>query len=358
MKIQPNRSHLIVLVILAILVIWMLSGEGHVEDTTERPLVKEAAAFTVGATTLTPEKKTHAVRISAHVAANRAIDVIAEVSGKVTQLDAQKGTSVKKGDLLLRIDERDLPERLKQAEAQLKRRQIETESTKNLYRRDLTNQSAVVLAEADLAEAEAVLTSIKLDLAATRIRAPFSGIYDQRHVEDGEYVTPGTPLVRVIDTQTMLIKGVVSEKDIHRVRAGLAAYAELPNGTRVDGKVRFVAASAHADTRTYDIEMEVTGDRSGLYDGQTATLFIPQGEVDAYEISPALLVITDTGGLGIKVLKDDNTVDLLAVDILEAGTDGIWIQGPQGDIRLITIGQGFVKVGEIVRVADTEAAGS
>ncbi|MEK9714005.1 MAG: HlyD family efflux transporter periplasmic adaptor subunit, partial [Thalassolituus sp.] len=123
--------------------------------------------------------------------------------------------AVKKGDLLLRIDERDLPERVKQAEAQLKRRQLETESTRNLFKRDLTNQSAVALAEADLAEAEAILTSIKLDLEATRIRAPFDGIFDQRFVEAGEYVSPGMELVRVIDNRTMLIKGAVSENNIY-----------------------------------------------------------------------------------------------------------------------------------------------
>jgi len=347
-SLKLSFSHKVALVILIVLFIWVVTGPAHEEDVTDRPLSQEDLALTVGYKVLKPETKDHAVRVSAHVAANRAVDIVAEVSGKVTALPAVKGTPVSEGDLLLNIDERDLPARFKQAEAQLKRRQLETESTRNLFDRDLTNQSAVVIAESDLAEAEAALTSIRLDLNATRVKAPFDGIYDQRYVEEGEYVSPGTPLVRVIDNRTMLIKGALSERDIDSVQVGSQAYAELPTGQTVRGKIRFIAASASADTRTYATEMEVTGDLSGLYDGQTATLFIPQGAQDAYMISPALLIITDDGGLGVKVLDDDNRVSIVNVDILEAGTDGIWIYGPEGDIKLITVGQGFVEVGQQV----------
>ena len=341
-------SHKVALAILFILILWVVTGPAHTEDVTDRPLSQEELSLTVAYKVLNPEIKERSVKVSAHVAANRAVDIVAEVSGKVTGLPATKGTQVNEGQLLLEIDQRNLPARLKQAEAQLKRRKLETQSTRNLFDRDLTNQSAVVIAESELAEAEAALTDIKLDLEATRVKAPFDGIYDQRYVEEGEYVSPGTALVRVIDNRTMLIKGALSEKSINDVRVGSKAYAELPTGKRVQGTIRFIAASASADTRTYAVEMEVTGNRDGLYDGQTATLMIPQGKQDAYEISPALLIITEDGGLGVKLLDEDNRVVIVNVDILEAGTDGIWIYGPQGDIRLITVGQGFVDIGQQV----------
>ncbi|WP_369985852.1 efflux RND transporter periplasmic adaptor subunit [Thalassolituus sp.] len=341
-------SHKVALAILLVLVIWVVTGPAHTEDVADRPLSREELSLTVAYKVLEPETKEHSVKVSAHVAANRAVDVIAEVSGKVTGLPAKKGTQVKEGRLLLEIDPRNLPARLKQAEAQLKRRKLETQSTRNLFERELTNQSAVVIAESELAEAESELTAIRLDLDATQVRAPFDGIYDQRYVEEGEYVTPGTALVRVIDNQTMLVKGALSEKAVGQVQVGSKAYAELPNGTTVNGTIRFIAASASADTRTYEAEMEVTDTTKGLYDGQTATLKIPQGKRDAYEISPALLIITEDGGLGIKLLDEDNRVNIVSVDILEASTNGIWVYGPTGPIRLITVGQGFVDVGQQV----------
>lgn len=345
-------SHKVALAILLVLIIWIITGSAQEEDIAERPLSREELNLTVAYKIIEPESKEHAVKVSAHVAANRAIDVIAEVSGKVINLPAQKGTQVKEGTLLLEIDPRNLPARLKQAEAQLKRRKLETQSTRNLFDRNLTNQAAVVIAESELAEAEAQLTAIRLDLDATQVRAPFNGIYDQRYVEDGEYVRPGTALVRVIDNQTMLVKGALSEKAVGKVTVGSKAYAELPDGTSVNGVIRFIASSASANTRTYEVEMVVTDSTTELYDGQTATLKIPQGKRDAYEISPALLIITEDGGLGVKLLDENNTVTISSVDILEASTNGIWVYGPSGPIRLITVGQGFVDIGQHVNAKE------
>ena len=99
--------------------------------------------------------------------------------------------------------------------------------------------------------------------------------------------------------------------------------------------------------------MKVAQPDSRLFDGQTATLYIPQGTHDAYEISPALLIVNDQGGLGLKVLDDEDRVQVVDVSILEAGTTGIWIIGPHGELRLITSGQGFVPDGTQVNAVDT-----
>jgi multidrug efflux system membrane fusion protein len=104
--------------------------------------------------------------------------------------------------------------------------------------------------------------------------------------------------------------------------------------------------------------MEVKNATVPLFDGQTATLFVPQGLVDAYFVSPSLLIITDNGGLGLKVITTDNIVAVVPVSILSAEINGIWVQGPSGPQRIITVGQGFVKVGEhvnTVRLNDNEA---
>jgi len=157
----------------------------------------------------------------------------------------------------------------------------------------------------------------------------------------------------VIDNRTMLVKGAVSETYIRSVESGTPAYAELTDGTRIKGELTFVASSASPDTRTYPVEMKVSQPDSRLFDGQTATLYLPQGTQDAYEISPALLIINDQGGLGLKVLDDEDRVQVVDVTILEASPNGIWVTGPSGAIRLITSGQGFVENGTKVKAVDT-----
>jgi multidrug efflux system membrane fusion protein len=358
MPIQINRSHAIALLIVLLLIVWVASGDATEPDVTDRPLNNQESSFKVGYEVFVPTQKASSVRISAHVSANRSIDVVAEINGKVTALPLKRGALVNKGDTILEIDQRDFPAKLKQAKARLEQRQLETASVRNLYQRGLTNQSAIASAEAELAEAEAIVTRARLDLEATRIKAPYSGVYDQRFIELGEYVSIGQALVRVIDNTTMLVKGSVSENNIHQIRQGSSAYAILPDENRLDGSIRFIASSADVKTRTYAIEMEVKNATVPLFDGQTATLFVPQGLVDAYFVSPSLLIITDNGGLGLKVITTDNIVAVVPVSILSAEINGIWVQGPSGPQRIITVGQGFVKVGEhvnTVRLNDNEA---
>ncbi|PCI48874.1 MAG: efflux RND transporter periplasmic adaptor subunit [Thalassobium sp.] len=348
MPIQINRSHVIAILIALLLVVWVVSGDAAEPDVADRPLNNQETSFKVGYEVFVPTQKASNVRISAHISANRSVDVVAEINGKVTALPLKRGALVNQGDTILEIDQRDLPAKLKQAKARLEQRQLETASVRNLYERGLTNQSAIASAEAELAEAEAIVTRARLDLEATRVKAPFSGVYDQRFVELGEYASVGQTLVRVVDNATMLIKGSVSENNINQIRKGTEAYAILPDDTRLTGTIRFIASSADAKTRTYPIEMEVNDAPAPLFDGQTATLFVPQGKVDAYFVSPSLLIITDNGGLGLKVITAEDTVAVVPVSILSAETNGIWIQGPTGEQRIITVGQGFVTVGEHV----------
>lgn len=345
-----NKSYLLAAGIAVALVAWMMAGEDTAPEQVERSLEKETGLFRVQ---YEPQQGTpmhRNVRATGHVSANRKVDVLAEVSARVTATNTRRGLPVQEGQLLLTLDERDLPARKKQAEAALKQLQIQVKGSRDLLRKGLTTETEVINAEANLASAEASLTDIQRQLDATRVRAPFSGYFDQRYVELGEYVPAGQPLVRILDTQPMLVKAQIAEKDIADVAIGDAAFATLLDGTRIEGEIRYIAAGADADTRSYDIEMAVTGalPEKGLFDGQTATLYVPQDDVMAYFLSPALLIMTEKDQLGLKVLGDDNRVEVVSVTMLSAEDDGVWVFGPGEAIKLITIGQGFVSAGEEV----------
>lgn len=345
-----NKSYLLAAGLAVVLVIWMMMGDEIPPEQPDRSLTTEASLFRVQYEDHAGQPMHRNVRATGHVSAERNVDVIAEVSGKVTAINTRRGLPVKEGQLLLTIDERDLPARLKQAEATLKQVTIETRGSHDLFGKGLVNESEVINAEARLASAEASLTDIRRQLDATQIRAPFTGMFDQRYVELGEYVPAGEAVARVLDTDPMLVKGRIAEKDIADVAIGDKAYAILLNGNRVDGTIRYIAAGADSQTRSYDIEMAITDGipQSGLFDGQTATLYVPQPDVMAYFLSPALLIMTADDQLGLKVLTEDDRVRVVPVTLLSAEDDGVWVYGPGEKMRLITIGQGFVSDGEQV----------
>ena len=82
--------------------------------------------------------------------------------------------------------------------------------------------------------------------------------------------------------------------------------------------------------------------------GTTAELRIPAEELSAHYISPALLSLNNRDQVGVKSVNDDGVVEFHVVNIVRAGVDGVWVSGLPERVRVITVGQGFVREGDRV----------
>ncbi len=85
-----------------------------------------------------------------------------------------------------------------------------------------------------------------------------------------------------------------------------------------------------------------------MVSGTTAQLRIPVDTVSAQHISPALLSLNEQDQIGVKSVDDDGLVVFHSVDIVRTGVDGVWVRGLPDRVRVITVGQGFVREGDRV----------
>ena len=349
MKLPLNQGHVAALGILLIIFGWMALGLFKEPETTAeaRALHVDNALFRVQVEHLTGQPMQPDWVFSAQTAAHRSVDIRTEIAGKIVAIHSQKGQSVHANERIMSLDKRSLPARVAQADANLQQRKIEAESTRQLAARNLANEAQVALAQTALANAQAELTHAQVQLAASEIRAPFAGIIDQQHVEVGDYVAELTVVSKVLDPQGWKVLAQVPEKKRAKLRLQQPAWALLPQGQRVTGRITFISTEADANTRTFAIEMQVD-EGEFIGSGLTARLHIPQAETLAYFISPALLAINEHGELGLKGLDDHDRVHFFAVDILQANDKGIWVHGLPDNPRIITLGQGFVEYGETV----------
>ena len=350
MTLHINQGYIAALILALGLIIWMVSGSMTPEEkiSDSRPLVIASGLPRVQAEHRLGEMVSRDIIVSAHTAPNRRVELKAEIRARVVAIRKDKGDSVSTGDVILELDSRDWPARVKQAEAYLKQRQLEAESAHKLQQRGLANESQVAQAETALADAEAELTNARIQLNATSIRAPFDGIIDQRYVEIGDFVKDSSPLVTVLDFAPYLVRGQAAEEEAAGIHIGDAGWAELVNGERVEGHIRYLAAEADEHTRTFPLELEISNPSGLMTSGLTAKIHVPQPATHAYFVSPALLVLDDEGRLGLKCLDDRNRVTFHSVKLLKADNTGVWVYGlgPQADI--ITVGGGFVEYGQQV----------
>ena len=361
-----RRRSLITAVLIATAVsAWVWSGE-HVA-TSPPPAGREAPAaerqrdFSVRVAVLHAEPVSRTIRLNGRTEPSRAVTLRAELDGRVVAIGAERGARVSRGDEVARLDPRDLEARRREARAAIRQREMEFDAATKLSARNFQTGSAMAAAEASLETARAALARVEVDLANTRLLAPFDGRLDQRMVEIGDYVNDGNAVGRILQEDPILVIGYVIQQQRHRVGLGVTGEARLITGQTVSGHVRYVAAESDATTRTFRVELEVPNPDGALLSGVSAEIRIPMEATAAHRVSPALLALDDHGRLGVKSVGDAELVEFHPVEIVRTDGSGIWVSGLPDPVRVITVGQGFVHPGQRVEAvpmtADQEGSG-
>jgi multidrug efflux system membrane fusion protein len=352
---QHNQSVLYAIVIVLGLALWFASGLiTSDQQANSKPIAQPQRSLLQKVRVRTPKPK----RVSQEIILNgrlepaRAVILRAEVEGKVIQLNATKGNLVQSGEPIVRLDGRDRQARLNEARSLLHQRTLEFEGAGQLQRQQLQSEIQLAQAATLLESARARVAQIELEIRNTVIKAPFSGILDRLPVEVGAYLAPGDEVARLLDQDPIVFVGYASQQERHRLVLGDRGIAHLVTGLIAEGEVRYVAAEADPDTRTFKVEVHIPNPGGALVSGTTAEMRIPVRFVSALEVSPALLSLDSRDQLGIKVVNAQDVVEFVPVHMLRATAQGMWISGIADDVRIITVGQGFVRAGEKVVAID------
>lgn len=334
--------------------LWLLSGtpdndedSNGVAETTAN--TGEELLTSVRVRNLTAEEVTRTIAVNGKTAPARIVELNAETDGRIVTIGTARGERLNRGDLIVRLDERDRSARLAQAVATVKQRELEFVAREKLKDSSYVSEAQLQEAAALLETAKAELARAELDIRNITVSAPFDGALQDRMVEIGDYVQSGDPIATFVDDRSMIVVANVSEFDAHNVRKGADAEARLASGEIVVGKIRYVAPVADEATRTFKVELVVDNTSGAYRGGMTAELLIPAETVFAHKISPALLTLDDAGNLGIKIVNSQGQVEFHRADIAMSSSDGVWIAGLPHTASVITVGQGFVNAGASVK---------
>lgn len=353
---KMNKSWLIAIGIAAVASLWILSGSfgGSGEEAKSavppgaRAEAAEAKAVRVRVQTLVADDMSKTLSVYGRTRPNRDATVRAETGGRVEEMFVAKGDRVEKGQLIMRLAMNDRAARRQEAEAAVAQRQLEFEQAQQLQRSDYASRTRVAQARAALEKARADLAKIEKEIADVTVEAPFDGVFNENLIDVGEIVATGEPVARVIDMTPMVVVASVSEREIEGVRPGVSGTVRLVDGREVPGVVTWVSAAADPTTRTYAVEMEVANDDLSIPVGMTAEMRLPLRTVTAHRVSPAVLTLSDAGEVGVKAVDADNRVVFHAVDLIADSPEGVWLAGLPPKVRLITVGQEYVRPGELV----------
>jgi multidrug efflux system membrane fusion protein len=333
-----------------VVVVWIVSGQFA---GSAKPVDPDAAKPTSGlpqvqVAGLVATQRDATVTIRGRTQAKQEVDVRAEVEGVVQAIHFDKGDHVRKGDVLCEIKSNDRGARVQQAQALVAQMLKELQVAQDLFKQGFRSKTQLASAEANYAQAQAGLATMNIALDNTRIRAPFAGFVDDRYVSVGDYMRAGDKCEMVIAPEPFLATGTVSEQDVGGISLGDAATVTLVTGENVTGKVTFVADRADQVTRAFRIEVQLPNPDGKLRDGVSAEIHIALKKVRAHHISPGILVLSDKGAVGVRVVQN-GMVAFLPVTVLSDDASGSWVTGLPEQVNVIVVGQQFVNDGQRVQ---------
>jgi len=193
-------------------------------------------------------RMTHATTNAAFVKADL-VDLSPLVPGHLSEILVDEGTTVKKGDVLAVLDDRDYKQALEKAQAYFEQEKFNYGRYGKLYNSRSISRMQFKGYEVSYKAAKADLEMAKLNLEHTKIIAPFNGIIAKRYVQHGNFVGPGLPVVSIYDPATIHIIANLEEGKLAGVRVGQSTdiWVDAYSGINVKGVVERIGEASAAE---------------------------------------------------------------------------------------------------------------
>lgn len=215
----------------------------------------------------------------------------AKVSGRIEEMHVVPGQLVRAGQLLVRLEDREIRARLDQARALHEQAERDFRRRETLWREQTISRAEYDAAEAQLRVALAALQEAETQLAHTRIVAPFDGRITAKHADVGDLAVPGRPLLEIEDPRALRLEADVPEALLDRVSLGQRLEVRIPAAQlTLEGTVSEITPVADPRTRTFPVKVDLPS-QPGLRSGLFGRLVVPVAEVEAIRV-PARAVLT------------------------------------------------------------------
>jgi multidrug efflux system membrane fusion protein len=305
---------------------------------------------------MTAETVTREVVISGRTEPNRTLALRAEAEGVVQSIGTARGSPIKAGAVLARLDMRDRDSRLKEAESLAAQRELEYVGIGNLIANKFATPVQQAQAKSALDSAKAAVERIKLEIAHINIVSPYDAVLQERSIEVGDFVRIGDKVAELVDIDPIIITGEVNEHEVSKLAVGTKGAAVTVDGMRHEGTVRYLAPKADSNTRSFQVELAVPNPGYKIRAGMTAELRLFADSIRIHKLSAALLSLADDGTIGVKVVDADSKAHFYPVKMEGAAAGGLQqVSGLPDSIRLITVGQAFVTDGQKVDAVEASS---
>lgn len=291
------------------------------------PAGQEKRVRTVGLTEINPQPFAHYIDLQGKIDAENNVPVTSKMPGVLTRVYVRNGDMVRKGQLLAQLDDQVMEKGLAELELQLKTAIDLYERQKSLWDQRIGTEVQFIQAKSQKEALEQRIATTKEQWSQSRIYAPIGGSVDMVMLKAGQAISPGFPLLNIVNLGDLKITGEVPEAYAAKVRKGDPVLVLFPDLKKeVSSRVTYVSKTINSTNRTFTVECR-----------------LPAGN-DYRANMIAVLKITD--------YQMKNAV-VVPVNLIQTAEDGDFVYvaektgDKQGTAKKVTVQQGIVYNGMV-----------
>ena len=329
--------------------------EGNNSPAPEAAAAAYNPRIPVSGAVVNPEKVDNKISVTGSIEANESVQLKSEISGIVEKIHFLEGTKVKKGDLLVSLDDDEISaqlEKMRYTQKLMKEREFRE--------RSLLEKEAISQEEYDIAltELNTVASDIKVlqsQYKKTKIRAPFSGTVGLRYISVGSYLTPNESIAMLYSIDPIKIEFSVPEKYTKKVKVGdKVRFITDAMESSGSGKIYALEPQVDSETRTLRMRALSPNPDGSLLPGQFAKVELIFSTMDEALMVPTESVIPELGGHKVYVSRS-GVVESKAVEVgIRTASKVHVVSGLQPKDTVITSGLLQIRPGSSVDLTITE----
>ncbi len=317
--------------------------------------------FPVTVTEVTANDWTPVIEAIGFIEPNQGVTLTSETSGVINTISFESGTQVTKGQSLIQLDSKVEKANLKSTQARLPAAEAKYKRYKGLYAKGSISKESYDDAEASFFSLSADIESLKASIERREIKAPFAGVVGIRNVYLGQYLQPGTDIVRLEDTSVMRLRFTVSQTDISRISLGqeVDIFVDSYPDKAFQGSITAIEPAVSVQSGLIQVQADIPNSDGQLRSGMFARAHIILPKLVDQVILPQTAITYTLYGNNVYVMKEVDGVSRVEQRVVKVGerkgADAHIIDGVEiGDV-VVTTGQVRLSNNAKVRVVESSA---
>ena len=279
------------------------------------------------------------------------VDLSFETSGKIVEINFMEGSSVKKGQILAKVNDRQLQAELQRLQAQVKLAEDRVYRQQALLKRDAVSQEAYEQVRTDLATLNAEINIVKEEIALTELKAPFDGVIGLRQVSVGTYASPTTIVAKLTKTSPLKVEFSVPERYAGDMKRGLNLDFYMEDRLKVyKAKVYAVESTIDQELHQLKVRAIYPNHDNALLPGRYASINLKKAEINDAIAIPAEAIVPEMGKDKVYLFKNGLAQPVEITTGLRTDAEVQVVRGLQVGDTIITSGTLQLRTGLPVKL--------